>query len=356
MSIFERFRGLKATRIAPIIVLSLATPLAFAQSAGKRYSGAAAVSDVNGNGYGDYAVVKWHPTQKKNFGYITDGITGNYIDKYDFGSGQATAILSLGDANGNDQREVAVMRTNGKGKTYVRVRDGASAENLSNAFVAGAIQQTRGIVALPDISGNDAEEYAVLTVSKQTAKSEVRIRDAKTGRFVNTVSAYDSDIRAQALATVPSLDLNTNNELAVLGTNTRNGQARVRLIDSLTGQSINDVIFLPGNSRKARGMTIVADTNGNEAAEIAVLYVKQDDGAVRVLTKDALTGQEISDKAYFNGEYQALGITTVVGADGQMVERFAYGTELAGLATAQWNGHAVLLVSTSKAVEAWQIQ
>ena len=95
MPIFERFRGLTATRIAPIIVLSLATPLAFAQTTGKRYSGAAAVSDVNGNGYGDYAVVKWHPTEKKNFVYITDGITGNYIDKYDFGSGQATAILEI---------------------------------------------------------------------------------------------------------------------------------------------------------------------------------------------------------------------------------------------------------------------
>lgn len=52
----------------------------------------------------------------------------------------------------------------------------------------------------------------------------------------------------------------------------------------------------------------------------------------------------------------ADGTITVVAADGQMVDRFAYGAELSGLATTDWDGKPVLLVSTPKAVEAWQIE
>jgi len=52
----------------------------------------------------------------------------------------------------------------------------------------------------------------------------------------------------------------------------------------------------------------------------------------------------------------ADGTVTVVAADGQMVDRFAYGAELSGLATTQWDGKPVLLVSTPKTVEAWQIE
>ena len=52
----------------------------------------------------------------------------------------------------------------------------------------------------------------------------------------------------------------------------------------------------------------------------------------------------------------ADGTITIVAADGQLVDSFAYGAALSGLATARWNGITVLLVATPKAVEAWQIQ
>ncbi len=47
---------------------------------------------------------------------------------------------------------------------------------------------------------------------------------------------------------------------------------------------------------------------------------------------------------------------SIVAADGRLVDRFAYGTELAGMTTTQWNGKPVLLVSTPKTVDAWQIE
>ncbi len=47
---------------------------------------------------------------------------------------------------------------------------------------------------------------------------------------------------------------------------------------------------------------------------------------------------------------------TVVASDGQVVDSFAYGTELSGLATAQWDGKVILLVSTPQSVDAWQVE
>ncbi|MHB8898105.1 MAG: hypothetical protein ACYC6Y_05110, partial [Thermoguttaceae bacterium] len=47
---------------------------------------------------------------------------------------------------------------------------------------------------------------------------------------------------------------------------------------------------------------------------------------------------------------------SIVAADGRLVDQFAYGAELSGLATARWDGKPVLLVATPKSVEAWQIE
>jgi hypothetical protein len=52
----------------------------------------------------------------------------------------------------------------------------------------------------------------------------------------------------------------------------------------------------------------------------------------------------------------ADGTIRVVGADGRLIESFAYGAELTGMATATWDGKPVLLVSTPGKVEAWHVE
>ncbi|MCH5376086.1 MAG: hypothetical protein JJ992_19115, partial [Planctomycetes bacterium] len=309
--------AMTAIRATVATILILITPLAAAQGAEDRYSGVVAVSDVDGNGYEDHAVVKWHPGRNKYFVYITDGLTGNYIDRYNFSGFEVRDILGIDDVNGNGQREVAVLRLNQDGAVIVDVRDAASGERLNNTWVAGKVQKPKAMATVRDISGNDADEYAVLFNNKNTKASQVRIRDGRTGNFVNLVDVYDGRIKAQRLATLPSLDLNTNDELAILGTDTRNGQVRVRVLDSLTGQSINDLIFLPDATTRAHGMAVVGDSDGNGAAEIAVLYVQKDKGEIRVLIKDALTGAEINDKQYFDKGFTPLDIVAVESIDGK---------------------------------------
>ena len=52
----------------------------------------------------------------------------------------------------------------------------------------------------------------------------------------------------------------------------------------------------------------------------------------------------------------ADGSIHVLGADGKPIDRFNYGAPLTGLATAEWNGKRVLLVSTLQSVDAWQVE
>lgn len=52
----------------------------------------------------------------------------------------------------------------------------------------------------------------------------------------------------------------------------------------------------------------------------------------------------------------ADGTIHVISIDGEQVDRFAYGKPLNGLATAEWDGKRVLLVSTPEGVDAWQIE
>jgi hypothetical protein len=68
------------------------------------------------------------------------------------------------------------------------------------------------------------------------------------------------------------------------------------------------------------------------------------------------SGRLLSDKT---GQWlvaAADGSIHILAADGRLLDRFNYGAPLTGLATAQWDGKRVLLVSTPQGVDAWEVQ
>ncbi len=132
------------------------------------------------------------------------------------------------------------------------------------------------------------------------------------------------------------------------------------------------------------GWVVAEDVDGNGSSDICVLAVAtKPDGQAPADTIDSM-GIDLGGKVLWrqptvrgvhyesiepvvagnvfpDGPSQWLiaaadGSISIVAADGQLVDRFAYGAELSGLATAKWDGKAVLLVATPKAVEAWQIE
>ena len=140
-------------------------------------------------------------------------------------------------------------------------------------------------------------------------------------------------------------------------------------------------IAVPGHSV---GWVVADDLDGNGTSEICVLAMAvTPDGRPASDNIDAMgidgDGQPLWQHPLARGVHQeqiepvtagnvfpsgpnqwlivsADGTINIVAADGQLVDSFAYGTALSGLATARWNGMTVLLVATPKAVEAWKIQ
>ena len=50
------------------------------------------------------------------------------------------------------------------------------------------------------------------------------------------------------------------------------------------------------------------------------------------------------------------GTIQILGIDGKLIDKFAYGAELSGIALTQWGGKPVLLVATTQGVDAWQVE
>lgn len=132
-----------------------------------------------------------------------------------------------------------------------------------------------------DRNGNGAEELAVLA----REPNRVEVRDGLTGTLLNLVS-YASDLEPRDLAVYPDLDGNGAPELAVLGDNRdarRSGRIEIR--DVATGASVGD-IWLGGGWRALRQALL---SDGKGAREVAVLRVRDSDGAVNVMLRDIET-------------------------------------------------------------------
>lgn len=142
-----------------------------------------------------------------------------------------------------------------------------------------------------------------------------------------------------------------------------------------------DEITVPGFSV---GWVVADDLDGNGSSEICTLAVAVDpEGRPASKTIDAigidLEGQSLWRHSLVRGVHQeqiepvvsgnvfptgpkqwliaaADGTISILAADGQMIDSFAHGSVLSGIATAVWDGTPILLVATPQAVEAWQIQ
>jgi peroxiredoxin/outer membrane lipoprotein-sorting protein len=140
-------------------------------------------------------------------------------------------------------------------------------------------------------------------------------------------------------------------------------------------------ITVPGQSV---GWVVADDLNGNGTSEICVLAMAMTpEGQPASGTIDAmgidLGGRPLWRHPLARGVHQeqiepvtagsvfpsgpnqwliasADGTIRIVAADGQLIDTFAYGAALSGIATAQWDDKPVLLVATPQAVDAWQIQ
>jgi CSLREA domain-containing protein len=142
--------------------------------------------------------------------------------------------------------------------------------------------------ALADLAGGPDEE--VVVVGDLNGNGRAAVQDLGTASAVGSVAFTDglTPIDAQGIA-----DLNNNNadDLALLVRQTQDIVPKVEVRDPLTGKRLKNVDF--NKQHEPVALAILADQNGNQSEEAAVLAKRASDNRPRVLIRDIQTKAKV---------------------------------------------------------------
>jgi hypothetical protein len=147
------------------------------------------------------------------------------------------------------------------------------------------------ICSMPDVSGNGLPDVGVGI----EGSVNVHIRDGITDAVVNDIGFGDDP--GYAVEVIADINGNGAPEIAILSLRA-SGQAVVTVRDSLDDTLINTIFY--GTAYAPLDMAVLPDSDGNGAAELAVLGV-DGSGGVRVQARDALTDAATSGCAGYPG-------------------------------------------------------
>ncbi len=246
------------------------------------------VRDISGKGTAGLAVLQQSDTELRV--ELKDALSGAQIRNISFSPNYTGVdLLVLGDLNGNNAREIAVLADN-KNVTAadtVEIRDSKTGDLIRTInYGIGSVPQQ--LINLPDLNNSGGAELAVLRAN--TAR--VLIKDAKTGLAVNTLDYTLS--QPFRLATVT--DSNSQTNLAMLGIRTADGQIRADVRDVLTDTFSNKVVY--DNYGDTVGFISIPDINGNGVAELVRLREQPGPQKLFAEIRDGRTG-ELLQGMYF---------------------------------------------------------
>jgi len=163
----------------------------------RRYIGATSVSDLNGNGFPETAVL-YELRKPENDGSvlvsyqvrINDSNTGAFVKNLGFfGSDwEALAVTGVDDLSGNFVSEIAVLAVyRSTGASQVKIVDPATKEVISSQQFLGSGWQVKDLMQV-DTDNDTWPEIGVLATDKATGRGILRIADPQTGDLVKTIS------------------------------------------------------------------------------------------------------------------------------------------------------------------------
>ena len=190
-------------------------------------------------------------------------------------------------------------------------------------------------VPVPDFNSNGSPEIAVLVSGSNQV---VRVRDASASNLISSID-FGPD-PAIAVSVIDDVSGNGVPEIAVLGIRPA-GAVRVQIKDALTGASVNDLFY--GSAFVPVDMAVLPDSNGNGAAELAVLG-RSASGGVRVQARDALTGLATST-TYYGSNARPIDVVVIPDVSGNDAPEIV----VQGLVTASNQARAQMRDSSSGA-------
>jgi len=255
----------------------------------------AATPDLSGNNAMELAVLAIDANGKGRVN-IKDTSSGAWVNVVTYPDGfYPVAIAVVPDLNGNSISELAVLGLDSyDGRVKVFLNDSSSRERVGTVFFPDGYSPV-AMTVVPDLSGNNIPELAVLATDAN-GKGRVNIKDTSTGTWVSTLS-YPDGFNPVALAVVSDLSGNNIPELAVLGTDANDGRVKAILDDSSSRARVK-MVFYPVDFSPA-ALAVVPDLSGNNAPELAVLGTDAKDGTVKALLKDSSSGNWVNVVSFF---------------------------------------------------------
>jgi outer membrane protein assembly factor BamB len=257
-----------------------------------------ALTDVNGNGTPDLALLSSSQTLAPTVIDMRDGSTGALIKRIALPSFSELRLLdfaTLPDSNGNAVPELAALGCDrGPPANLCRlvVHDGSSGERLALRTVAPAtVLEPFALVALPDSNADGRAEVAILNERADSNAFDLHaeIFDADSQSPMLREIRFDTAGALRQMVAVPDINGNGYPELAVLQMDVRPNQGAIQIQDALDGSPIRRIRFA-STGLLFRGLTTTGDLNGNGSAELVVLLQHKGSNRSMAMIRDARTG------------------------------------------------------------------
>jgi len=276
-----------------------------------------ALGDVTGDGTQAVAALFEDVAAQTVTGVIRQAVDGTLIQTIDFGATYAPLeVAMVPDLDGNGAPELALLRFTADAQVQVEVRDTRTGERRTALTFAAAFLPKR-LAVVPDLNGNGAVELAVLGIHGSTGAVAAEIRDARTGVRLRQVY-FDKTYQPLDFAVIADVNGNGAAELAVLGIKS-GSQPKVELRDTQSGQLVKNLwspkIFTP------IALAAIPDTNGNGTPEIAVLG-RNTSMNVELRTLDAGTAAQLGI-AYYSRTFTPLQLAALPDLNGNGVAELA---------------------------------
>jgi hypothetical protein len=235
-----------------------------------------------------------------------------------------TGLAAVADIDGNNAPELAALRVLTDGNVEVTIKDSVTKALINTVTFPNSDRMVRGLAALPDITGDDAPEVAVL-FRRHDGLGIVELRDAVSGNEIPALHFFGKAWESRAIA---SFEANGDGvpDIAVLALTDDMSQARVRVRDAVNQVLVGSVRLPAAPGDAYAGLTALPDMNGNGSPEIAALRTRPD-SKQEVIVKDLASGERIRTLHFNGADMQAGGLAAVQsGADPAVAVLYRSGT------------------------------
>jgi PKD repeat protein len=263
--------------------------------------------DVNGDGSPDVATVFTNEATGQNLVQVREGDSGSQIRQVNYGEDLTLAIGAVEHTGLTPG--IAVMRELDDGEIQVQVRNADTGMLMRNVSF-GTSYSGIDMITLPDFNGNGVAE-AVVVGEDENQGVRVLVKDLDTEEKLGSVF-HGAGVKALQLAAMPDLNSDGVAEVALLERTRSNNKVRVWVIDLAAQAVLTNLDY--GGAFESFTMAVVPAGSPADTG-VAVLGLRASDNTARILTKNALTGVNISNIQYVK-QFSPIDLATVADTNG----------------------------------------